>query len=461
MRIAIVGAGEVGTYLAQRLVAENHDVTVIDKSPEKIERLSDHVDLKGFVGSGTCVATLEQAEVGKADLLLAMSNLEEVNMLASYFGKSLGAKSIIARMESDDALSAHSNFYRQRLGINMVINPAMLAAAEATATIQERGGSGIAEFGFGRIHFRPFMVLKNSPATKTPIKDLNLPGALIAAFVRNDEVTVPGGEDTIQAGDKLIVICKPEAVPYVQKAVGESTDPVRRIIIVGGGNVGSAITRYFDTPRYRAKLFEDDRRRAWELANELNHVKVIDSDGTDIDVLEEEYIDSTDAFVSATGSDEKNIMTAVLAREHGVPLTVAVVDQQQYAAMGAKLGITATLTPRILAANQVLSFVRAGNVNRVALISEGQAEVIEFRATQACQITERPLAEIGLPKGIIIAAIIRGNKAIIPKGNDMIHEGDSVVLFALEKNSGFVDALLKRNSRGDLEELGNGEQEEA
>ena len=460
MRIAIVGAGEVGTYLAQCLVDENHNVTVIDTNPEKIERLSDHVDLRGFVGSGTCVATLEQAEVGKADLLLAMSNSEDVNMLASYFGKCLGARSVIARMESEDALSAHSNFYRQRLGINLVINPAMLAAAEATATIQERGGSGIAEFGFGRIHFRPFMVNPKSPATKTPIRDLNLPGALIAAYVRDGEVNVPGGEDHIEAGDKLIVICKPEAVPYVQKAVGESTDPVRRIIIVGGGNIGSAIAHYFDSPRYRAKLFEDDRRRAWELANELNHVKVIDSDGTDMDVLEEEYIDTTDAFVSATGSDEKNIMTAVLAREHGVPLTIAVVDQQQYADLGSKLGITATMTPRILAANQVLSFVRAGNVNRMALINEGQAEVLEFRATSACQIIDRPLAEVGLPKGIIIAALIRGPKAIIPKGSDIIHEGDSVIMFALEKNTGYVEALLKRNSRGDFDELLGGESPE-
>lgn len=453
MRIVIIGAGEVGIYLAQCLLDEDHDVTMIDSDPEKIERTSDNLDLKGFVGSGTCVATLDQADVGKADLLLAMTNSEEANMLASYFGKCLGAKSIIARMSSEDALGDHSNFYRHRLGVDLVINPARVAAAEVTATIQRRSGSGIAEFGFGRVHFRPFNVLADSPATKKPISELNLPGALIAAVIRDGEVTIPGGDDRMQADDSLIVICKPEAIPYVQKSVGESTDRVKRIIIVGGGNVGSAIAHYFDTPRYRAKLFEDDRRRAWQLADDLNYVKVIDSDGTDIAVLEEEYISSTDAFVSATGSDEKNIMTAILAREHGVPVNIAVVDQQQYATVGNKLGLTATLAPRILAANQVLSFVHGGNVNRISLIAEGQAEVIEFRATRHCRITDKPLAELDLPRGIIIGALIRGSKAIIPKGTEMIHEGDSVVLFTLDKQLPFVNALLERNRRGELKDL--------
>lgn len=453
MRIVIVGAGEVGVYLTQRLVEENHEVTLIDSDPDKIERTSDNLDIKSYVGSGTSVAVLEQAEVGKAELLLAMTNSEEVNMLTSYFGKCLGAESVITRMASEDALTGHPNFYRHRLGIDLVINPAMVAAAEVTATIQARSGSGIAEFGFGHVHFRPFTVQDGSPAARKAISELNLPGALIAATIRNGEVTIPRGDDHLAAEDQLVVICRPEAVPYVQKMVGESTERIKRIIIVGGGNVGSAVAHYFDTPRYRAKLFEDDRRRAWQLADELNYVKVIDSDGTDLDVLEEEYIETTDAFVSATGSDEKNIMTAILAREHGVPLTIAVVDQQQFANLGNRLGIGAILAPRILAANQVLSFIRGGKVNRIALVAEGQAEVIEFRATRHCRITDKPLAELGLPRGIIVGALIRGHKAVIPKGSEMIQEGDSVVLFTLDSQLPYVNALLERNRSGERREL--------
>ncbi len=450
MRVVIVGAGEVGTYLAQFLIDERHDVSLIDSDPEKIERISDHLDLKAHLGSGTCVASLEEAETGQADLLLAMTNREEVNMLSAYFGKRLGARSTIARMQSEDAMIGHPTFYRQHLGIDLVINSAMLAASEATRVIQEGGGSGIAEFGFGRVHCRPFSVAADSPFTTRPISELHLPGALIAAVVREQEVLVPHGDDVIQAGDRLIVICKPEAVQYVRKGVGERQDTVRRLIIVGGGDVGAAIARYFDTPRYRVKLFEENRRRAWELANELNHVKVIDSDGADLDVLAEEYLETTEAFVTATGSDEKNLMTALLARENGVARTVAIVDKPQFTALGKKMQITATLAPRILAANQVMAFVRGGNVNRVSLLAEGEAEIIEFQATSSLGLLDRSLASLELPRGVLIGALIRDRKAIIPKGTDEIRDGDSVVLFTLQSRMPFVEHLLKRNKAGEL-----------
>jgi len=446
MRIVIVGAGEVGAYLARFLVAEHHNVSLVDSDPERIEHISDQLDVKGYVGSGTCVATLEEADVGNADLLLAMTNSEQVNMLASLFSKKLGVTNTIARMDSEDALIGHPGFYRRHLGIDKVINPAMLAAAEATAIIQAGCGSGIGEFGFGRIYFRPFDVADGSPATKKPLSGLHLPGALIAAVVRNGNVLIPGGDDTLIAGDRLVVICKPEAIPYVQKAVGESKDHIRRLIIVGGGAVGAAVAKYFDSPRYRVKLFEDDRRRAWELANSLNYVKVIEGDGADLEVLEEEYLATAEAFVTSTGSDEKNLMTAVLAREHGVARTIAVVDKPQSIELGKQLSITATLAPRILAANQVMAFVHGGNVNRVALIAEGQAEIIEFQAGAGLSILGKPFRELDLPRGIIVAALIRGPKALIPGGGDEIREGDSVVLFSLQERISYVESLLKQNN---------------
>lgn len=450
MRIVIVGAGEVGAYLAQFLVAENHQVILIDSDPEKVERISDHLDLKTVVGSGASIAVLEQAEAGKAELLLAMTNSEEVNMLSSYLGKRLGTESTIARMTSEDALTSHAGFYRKHLGIDLVINPALLAAAEATTVIQAGAGSGIGEFGFGRVHFRPFVVQPDSPFTTRQIRELHLPGALIAAVIREGEVIIPRGDDVIQAGDRLAVICKVEAIPYVQKGVGEQKDRVRNIIIVGGGEVGAAIARYFDSPRYRVKLFENNRRRAWQLAESLHYVKVIDDDGADLDVLDEEYISETEAFVAATGVDETNLMTAALARDQGVKYTIAVVDKPQFAALGKKMSLSAVLTPRILAANQVMAFVHGGNVNRVALIAEGQAEIIEFQATSRLGLLDKPLSELDLPRGIIVGALIRENKAVIPKGSDMIHEGDSVVLFTLQQRIGYVENLLRRNKTGEL-----------
>lgn len=438
----IIGAGEVGSYLAKFLVHEQHDVTMVDNNAEKLSELGEQIDLRTFCGSGASVGVLEQAEVGQADLLLAMTDSDEINMLASYFGKCLGAKRCVARVASEDVLTGHPGFYREHMGMDMVVNPAMHAAAEATSVIFEGSSAGIAEFGYGRIHCRSFEVHPGSPFTKKPIKELNLPGALIAAITRDDVILIPGGSDFLIEHDRLIIICREEAIKYVRKGVGESSATVKSIFIVGGGDIGRAIAQYFDTARFSVKLFEEDTKRAWELADELKHVKVLDNDGLDINVLKEEYIESADAFIAATGSDEKNLMACALAKEHGVPRTVAVVDNPQYTELGHKLGLTATLAPRLLAAGQILTFVRGGSVNRIALLAGGRAEVIEFQATEGSRLVGKPLKDLGLPKGVIIGAIIHGSKAQVPKGTDEIVPGDLVVIFTTEEQVGFVEKLL-------------------
>ena len=442
MHIVIVGAGEVGSYLAGFLVAEQHDVTMLDIDGDKIKRLGDTLDIHTAVGSGTSADSLESIEAGKAELFLALTDSDEANMLATYFAKRMGADTTVARIANPDVLTGHPGFYRRALGIDKVINPAMQAAAEATAVLQSGAAAGIAEFGFGRIHLRPFIVEEKSPCARKPLKDQHLPGALIAAVVSGGDVHIPGGDDQLQPGDRLFVICKPEAVQYVQKAVGDSKDRIKRIIIVGGGNIGAAIAHYFDHSRYRVKLFESNPDRAWQLADELNYVKVIEGDGTDLDTLEEEYLKDTHAFVASTGLDESNLMTALLAKEHGVERTVAVVDKPQFAILGKRLGLTATLAPRILAANQVLTYVRSGRINRIQLIAEGQAEAIEFQATEHSRFTGKPLMELGLPRGLIVGGIIRGRRALIPGGKDEIEPGDFVVLFTLESNVPYIENLL-------------------
>ena len=442
MQVVIVGAGEVGAYLAEFLVSEQHHVTILDVDADKIRRLGDTLDLKTYVGSGTHADCLEQIEAGRSDLFLALTDSDEANMLAAYFAKVMGAKTTVARVCNPDAITGHPAFYRTALGIDKVVNPAMQAAAEATAVLQMGNDAGIAEFGFGRIHLRPFTVETGSKFTKKPIKEQRLPGALIAAVIRDGEVHIPGGEDQLEAGDRLFVICKPEAVQYVQKGVGESREVMRRIIIVGGGDIGAAIAHYFDHSRYRVKLFEDSQARATELADELNYVKVILGDGSDLDILEEEYLDSTHAFVASTGVDEVNLMAALLAKEHGVERTVAVVEKPQFAQLGKRLGLTATLAPRILVANQILTYIRGGRVNRVHLIAEGQAEVLEFQVTEHSKLIGKPLMSLGLPRGIIIGAIVRGNKALIPKGDDVLEPGDALVVFTLEKHIGRIESLL-------------------
>lgn len=447
MRILIIGAGEVGSYLARHLVEENHNVTVIDASEERVRKLEEQIDLRGVVGSGSDVSTLELAEAGRNDLVLATSSSDEINMLAVLFSKRLGARRGVARISATQALSEHLGFYRDQMEIDLVINPALRTASAATAAITG-GAQGIAEFGFGSVQCREFEVHAGSSFTRKPLKDLKLPGALIVALLRRGEVIIPSGNDVINVDDRIVVIYRREALGHIRKGVGEQNTTARSIFIVGGGRIARAIALYFDHPRYHVKLFEDDKRRAWQLAEELEHVKVIDSSGVDIDVLRGEYLEQADALVAATDSDERDLMLAALAKEVGVKRTVAIVDQPQYTELGRLLDLTATLSPRILAANQILTFIRAGNINRVALIAEGQAEVLEFQAREGFPLLGKPLSELDLPRGIIIAALLRGTKPLIPKGDDSIQAGDSVIAFSLTERVGYLTKLLQDRAAG-------------
>jgi trk system potassium uptake protein TrkA len=448
MRVLIIGAGEVGSYLARFLASAHHQVTVIDCDAEKGLQLEEQVEVAVQVGSGANLDVLRSAGALETDLLLAMTSSDEVNVLSAQLGKHLGVKRAIVRIKSAELLAATQSYLREEMGIDLIVNLPMRAAAQITSLISPGKAAGITDFGFGHIHCRTFEVLPDSQYSKRPIKDLHLSGAVIVAAVRDGDVVVPSGGYQLAAGDRFFAVTKRDAVPLLQKGVGETAEHVKQIFIVGGGRIGAAVARHFDNPRYRVKLFEINKAHAYLLKEKLKHVTVIERDGLDLGALEEEYIESADAFVAATGVDEKNLIAAVLAKEHGVPRTIAIVDKLQYARMGEKLGLTGTLAPRLLAAEQILAFIQGGQVHRIALIEEGQAEVVEFHVGRTSSLIDRSLAELDLPTGVIIGAIVQGAKALIPTGKSIIRAGDAVIMCVLKERMPFVESLLRESSPG-------------
>lgn len=443
MNIIITGAGEVGYYLAKYLTDENHSVTIIDADPRKIERIEDELDVNTVVGNGASAVVLERADVSGADLFLATTDRDEVNMLAAMIAKKLGAKSTVARIRKQEDLVGRQRFYRNLLGIDLVVNPDQLTAREAKKLVREMGSVGVEDYAYGQVHLRRHIVKPGSPITKKPLKEIKLPGEfLIVAVIREEEIIIPHGGTKIEDEDHIIIITTRETLKAIKKLVGETDLITRRVLIAGDTHIAEEVAKGLHNLPIEIKLISGDRRRAFEISEAYSHVQVIEGDCRDLTFLKEEHVELTDIFIAATDVDEVSVMAAVLAKELGAKETVVVLDKSEYIHISNRLKIDVVLSPRMLAVSKILKFVKSGNINSISLIGEGEAEVIEFTAVQGSKGVGMPLSTINLPRGAIVGAIVKEHKVIIPSGDDVIEAGDSVILFTLAENIRAVERMF-------------------
>lgn len=445
MNIIIAGGGRVGYHLAKLLAIEHHDLTVIEKDPERLELIDHTIDASTISGNVISVVMLKESGVETADLFVAVTGRDEVNLLAAAAAKGLGAKQVVARVD-EEAYIESSILYEAVLGIDYVLSPEALTALDIAKYIETSGIAALQDFGRGRVQMRQVRVSKSPTVGGKTLKEIVDPGSgvLLGVISRGSEIVIPHGDSIIQPGDMVTLVGKTEAIEAMQKRFQGKEAHIQRVVIMGGGSMGFLLARALDRRRRAIKIFERNPARCEELANSLERVEIICADGGSRETLERELANEADVFVSVTDDDERNIMASVLAREVGAERTVAVVHQPDFASLAPKLGIDHAVTPRACLANRILRMVHSGAVTSLAVLEEGKVEVVELEAKEKSPILNRPLKDLRakFPKNALVAAILRGDQVIVPSGADAIRAGDSVVLIVDSESLESVQKLF-------------------
>ncbi len=430
MKILIIGAGEVGHHLARVLSDENHQITMVDLDAARLSRLEDQLDIKGVTGHGASAAVLERAGGWGADIVLAVTNNDETNMLAAYFAKVQGAKRTIVRVRQGDFLAYHRYFYRNALGIDSILVPNELCAQEIIELVRARQAVAVENFAEGRVQMRQVQVTDKSAWANQKLSRIKMPPqTLVTAIIRAREILIPDGNSQILPEDELLVVGKTNQMDQLDKYATRRKFEPRLVIIVGGGELGYSIAQYLEETEIRVKLIEENRERAVYLSGELDDVVVVHGDGTDAALLREIGADHCDVFISSSGIDEKNLMSCQLAKNMGAQKAIALVKKPDYVTLYQQLGVDAAISPRLLVAQSILRYVRSGAIASLAVIGEGKAEVIQMKAAAESKITSGPIAKVGFPRGAIIGSVARNGEVFIPDGNSQIRPDDDCIVF--------------------------------
>ncbi len=442
MYIVIIGMGEVGRHLLRMLEHEGHDLVAIDQRPEAIAFVEDHHDVLTMVGYGARHDVLTQAQVHRADLVVAVTDQDEVNLIAALAAKQLGAKRVIARAQSD-AWASHAEGVRYGLlGVDVVINPRILVAQELTRIARSHGAVDVIDLAQDRIELVQLQLGEHARLVHKPLMKLALPrDTLVAALVRDGTLVVPGGADVLVPGDRIYIIGRAEAILEAEEMFTARRES-RRVCIVGGGVVGSALARNLAADGAQVLVFERNREVAERLSVSVPKATVVHGDGTDRQLLEEEEVGTYDMVCAVTSADEVNLMTALLARRVGASRTAALVHRGDYMPIYTQLGVDVVLTPRAVASDQILRYVRGGTVQSLTSLENGQAEVAELRVPRGARILGVPLKRMGLPRGALLAGIVHEDQVIIPRGDDVVHAEDIVILLLTESARPIVERMF-------------------
>ncbi len=434
MRIVVLGAGTVGTSVAELLCQFGHSVTVVDHDPAVARRVNDELDVRGIAGSAAQSSVLFQAGVMDADLCLAVTSSDEGNMIAASMAKAMGAHRVVARVYAPVFRDLSTFDYQRHFHIDRLLSLEHLSAMELARKIREPGSLAIENFAHGDIEMLELAVTRSTAAVGVPLMDLRLPRVVrIGSILRDGKLSIAEANDVVAVGDRVTLIGSREDIDNV-KSRFESEPPQKRgIVIAGGGETGYHLARVLEGPRFAIVLMEADRQRCEYLASHLKHTTVVNCDAQRRADLEEERVGSADVFVACTGEDENNIMACVEARELGARMTAALVSRPDYANVVGKLGIDETVSPREVVAKQILGFLNSGPVVfRNPLLAGGGVQVLEVEVLENTPISEHVLASADLPSQCLIAAVIKESFVQVPGADDRLKPGDTVLLLVAD-----------------------------
>jgi trk system potassium uptake protein TrkA len=436
MDIVVVGAGQAGTHIAQVLTRENHDVTVVDHRRDRLQRVEGDLDVRTVCEHGASPQVLEVAGAASAHLVAAVTDSDEVNLIAAATAHRLGARRTAARVYNQAYHGGGKIEYRHLLGIDQIISPQSLAALEIAKLIENPAAVAVETFGKGKVQMRRMAVAADSRAAGEQVRDLFPPdrarGVLVVAVNRKGRLSIPGPSDTLEVGDVVTVIRPAGRTADVRRLFMDVARAAEHVVIAGGGTTAMMLAETLEGRGLDVTLIEERRERCEALSRILSHTRVIHGDATRQSVLRDERVEKADVFVALCGSDEVNLMSSLQAKQVGVRHTIVAVNRVDYAPLVERVGIDHAVSPRILTGNRILTLVARAHISSVAVLEEGRAEVVELTAEAGAPAVGKVIGEeVRFPKGAIIGAVVRGEEAIVPRGGDRIEAGDLVIAFVL------------------------------
>jgi trk system potassium uptake protein len=433
MRIIIVGAGAVGSYLAERLSSGGQDVIVIEDNEARAAELQESIDALVLHGNGASVHMLEEAGASETDLLIAVTSSDGANILACYTGTQLGAKTTIARIEDGELREG-----ADRLGVDLVIDPSATAAEALVGIVGLGGASELIEFAEGKLVMVGGRVAPDAPITAGPLRDLRVRqaewGWVVAALVRDGRTIVAHGDTLVRAGDHALLMTTVDRVDDCTRLIGLKRRHIDRVIIVGSTRLAEITADVMNGAGLSVVIVDEDADRCRYVAGRHPFALVINGDPTDPEVLAELDLGSKDVVLALSGWDEVNLMACLVAKASGAGMAISRFNRIAYVSLLSGLGIDAAVSSRLMAASAILRFVRQGQVEQVATFSDTDAEAIEIEVQEGAEAVNKSLLELKLPVGVIIGGISRNGTTFVPDGSTVVRPGDHIIFFALPRD---------------------------
>ncbi len=432
MRIIIAGAGEVGFHLAKMMSHEAQNIYIIDDNEDRLDYVQSHIDVFGVKGNAKNIHVLKEVKVDSCDLLIAATSSEETNLLVCINGKKLGAKRTIARISNYEGIGSEMRQLYSDLGVDSIVSPVELASQEIKRLIGQSAFTSDYEFEDGKltvfgIAISSQSLLKDKCVVDTTHLNPNRSFKPIA-LLRSDKTIMVQSDTTFLENDIVYFISTPESIDQITALCGQECFEIKNIMILGASRIG-VLTAEILEKNYNVILIEKDKKKAEEIAEHLKKTLVINTDGTDVNALEDENIEDMDAFISVTGNSETNIITSLVAKSHGVRKTIAGVENIDYINLSHNIGIDTLINKKLIAADNIFKFIRKGEVAAIANLHGVDGEIIEFNVKAGTKITTKPLRELKIPSTANIAGIIRDNKGFVPFGGFQLEAGDKAVVF--------------------------------
>jgi len=453
MKVIICGAGQVGWQIARHLSGEKNDVTVVDSNADLVRRASETLDVQGVAGFASYPDVLEKAGARDADMIIAATHSDEVNMVTCQVAHSIfSVPRKIARLRSQSYLDAiYSDLYRRdHLPIDVVISPEREVAEAALQRLAAPAAFDTESFMNGRAQLLGIALTEECPVLMTPLRQLNELFPTLRAIVvgvRRDEgkLFAPSPMDILMAGDRIYVFTHIEDVNRTLEVFGKRTKKQERLIIIGGGNVGLAVARALEarTDRIRAKIIERSRSRAEFAADNLTRTIVLNGDGMDMDILAEAAIERADAVLAVTDDDKTNLLAAVRAKQAGCPMAIALVNDPTLAPLMGALDIDAYISPRATTVSSILRHIRHGKVRAVYSIGDAEAELVEAQVLATSPLAGKLVRDVDFPEGVLVGAVMKGDRVMKPAGDLRIEAGDVIALFTMAGDRPEVERLLQ------------------